>query len=90
MEQLREIQMLSNGVNTFHSADQSDRWVCNLSSDGVFHVNALRTQIDRRNMMSGEVSIKWTHEVPLKVNYFIWREKLDRLPTACALTRRGI
>nr|KAJ0224599.1 hypothetical protein LSAT_V11C100034420 [Lactuca sativa] len=35
-------------------------------------------------------SLKWTHEVPWKVNYFIWRAKLYRLPTARALTRRGI
>ncbi|CAI9283628.1 unnamed protein product [Lactuca saligna] len=66
MEQLREIQMLTNGVNTF------------------------QTQINWKNMMPGEVSIKWTHEVPLNVNCFLLRAKLDRLPTARALTRRGI
>nr|KAJ0203968.1 hypothetical protein LSAT_V11C500292530 [Lactuca sativa] len=90
LEQVREFHMLINGVNMFQLVAQSDRWVCNLSSDGVFHVNTLRTQIDWRNMMPGEVSLKWTHEVPLKVNCFIWRAKLDRLPTARALTRRGI
>ncbi|CAI9280344.1 unnamed protein product [Lactuca saligna] len=89
-EQLRELHMLTNGVNTFQLVAQSDRWVCNLSSDGLFYVNVLRTQIDWRNMMPREVSIKWTHEVPVKINCFIWRAKFDRLPTAHALTRRGI
>lgn len=56
----------------------------------VKNVGYVGDRFDWRNMMPGEVSLKWTHEVPLKVNCFIWRAKLDRLPTARALTRRGI
>lgn len=85
-----DIEGLTNRVCNFQTVAQSDKWVCNMSSDGIFHVNALRTRIDWRNLMTGEVTINWTHEIPLKVNCFMWRAKLDRIPTACALLRRSI
>lgn len=87
---MREIEGLTYRVCNIHIVTRNDKWVCNISSDGIFHVNVLRTQIDWRNMMPGEISTNWIHDISLKINCFMWRAKLDRIPTACALMKRGI
>ncbi|XP_023763157.1 uncharacterized protein LOC111911634 [Lactuca sativa] len=89
-EQIREADLLLNRVSNIQLGTRNDKWVCKLSNDGVFHVEDLRLRIDRRDMQPGEVAITWTHDVPLKVNCFMWRAYLDRIPTACAFIKRGI
>ncbi|CAI9281688.1 unnamed protein product [Lactuca saligna] len=82
--------MLTTTVRDYQLMDGRDKWMCTLSSDGVFHVDALRFQIDCSNIPSMETHLRWIHEIPLKVTCFIWRANLDRIPTACALLKRGI
>nr|KAJ0185206.1 hypothetical protein LSAT_V11C900459370 [Lactuca sativa] len=38
--------------------------------------------------MDGQIS--WLKEVPLKVNCFIWRAKMGRIPVAVELAKRGV
>ncbi|GKE04182.1 RNA-directed DNA polymerase, eukaryota, partial [Tanacetum coccineum] len=33
---------------------------------------------------------RWVKYIPIKVNVFSWRARLDRLPTRCNLIRRGV
>nr|KAJ0197364.1 hypothetical protein LSAT_V11C700352090 [Lactuca sativa] len=90
VDQISEINMLTNTVSDYQLIDGRDKWRCTLSSDGAFHVDALRFKIDCWNIPSMETHLKWIHEIPLKVTCFIWRANLDRIPTACALLKRGI
>ncbi|CAI9303946.1 unnamed protein product [Lactuca saligna] len=90
VDQISEINMLTNTVGDYQLMDGRDKWRCTLSSDGAFHVDALRFKIDCWNIPLMETHLKWIHEIPLKVTCFIWRANLDRIPTACALLKRGI
>lgn len=90
MDQISEINTLATTVCDFQAMPGRDKWVFTISSDGIFHIDVLRMKIDRWNMPSFETLLKWIHEIPLKVTYFMWWENLDRIPTTCALLKRGI
>nr|KAJ0216241.1 hypothetical protein LSAT_V11C300125010 [Lactuca sativa] len=89
-ELVSEINMLASRIRDFQTVQGNDKWVCTLSSDGIFHVDRLRIQIDRWNLPTLETPLKWIHEIPLKVTCFMWRANLERIPTACALLKGGI
>ena len=69
----------------------SNGWNCKLGRDKKYQVAALRGVIDNHSQPSIPVTIvPWRKEVPSKVLCFTWRAAFGRLPTADALTRRGI
>ncbi|CAI9277338.1 unnamed protein product [Lactuca saligna] len=90
--QLSEADTLLDLVCNFQLNSRRDEWICSISSDKVFHVDVLRSKIDGRNTLTptGEGLINRIHEVPLKVNCFMWRASMDRIPTATALLKRGV
>nr|GEX76546.1 RNA-directed DNA polymerase, eukaryota [Tanacetum cinerariifolium] len=59
----------------------ADRWVCDLTGDGEFRVRDIRTTLDNIFLPSSVVATRWVKHVPIKVNIFAWRARLDRLPT---------
>ncbi|KAL4568544.1 hypothetical protein LXL04_024158 [Taraxacum kok-saghyz] len=59
----------------------SDTWVWGLSSDDGFSIAETRRWIDDRVLPVGLLKTRWCVLVPRKVNIFIWRLLLDRLPT---------
>nr|KAJ0224075.1 hypothetical protein LSAT_V11C200069590 [Lactuca sativa] len=73
VDKISEINMLTNTVGDYQLMDGRDKWRCTLSSDGVFHVDALRFKIDCWSIPSMETHLKCIHEIPLKVTCFIWR-----------------
>ena len=68
----------------------TDTWVWDLSSDGAFSVSETRRWIDDRVLPVGMLKTRWCVLVPRKVNIFIWRLLLDRLPTRERLSARGL
>ena len=61
-----------------------------LSDDGELFVSSVRRLIDSYvtcPMLNGTI---WTNLVPIKINCFIWRASIGRIPTSRALSRRGI
>nr|KAJ0200013.1 hypothetical protein LSAT_V11C600315130 [Lactuca sativa] len=90
--QLIEADSLFDMVRNIQLNPRRDEWICDISSDKVFHVDVLRSKIDGRDTATptGECLINWIHEVPLKVNCFMWRASMDRIPTATALLKRGV
>ncbi|GKA96706.1 RNA-directed DNA polymerase, eukaryota [Tanacetum coccineum] len=67
-----------------------DRWVCDLNGDGVFSVKHIRSRIDDLLLPSVGFETRWVKFIPIKVNIFVWRARLDRLPTRCNLSDRGV
>ncbi|GKD97617.1 RNA-directed DNA polymerase, eukaryota [Tanacetum coccineum] len=53
-------------------------------------VETSRRIIDAKLLPSLEISTSWDKILPLKVNIFIWRLSLDRLPHRLNLSSRGI
>ncbi|KAJ9536162.1 hypothetical protein OSB04_un000663 [Centaurea solstitialis] len=68
--------------------DNSWKWV--LEADGGFLVKSLRKCIDDRTLEEAEKTTMWSKVVPGKINLFIWRLRIDRLPTRVNLAKRGI
>nr|GEY89730.1 RNA-directed DNA polymerase, eukaryota, reverse transcriptase zinc-binding domain protein [Tanacetum cinerariifolium] len=67
-----------------------DRWVCDSNGDGVFSVKDIRSRIDDLLLPSVGFETRWVKFIPIKVNVFVWRARLDRLPTRCNLSDKGV
>ncbi|GJX87305.1 RNA-directed DNA polymerase, eukaryota, partial [Tanacetum coccineum] len=67
-----------------------DTCVWSLGTDGTFSVKDARCIIDSKILPSLAPSTVWDKNIPRKVNIFIWRLILDRLPHKLNLSSRGI
>ncbi|GJT02906.1 RNA-directed DNA polymerase, eukaryota [Tanacetum coccineum] len=76
--QLSEISQLISSVVLSPSCD---RWSWTLNGLGVFSVKSAREWIDQHVLPSSLSTSRWSKILPIKVNVFIWRMFLDRLPT---------
>ncbi|XP_023732690.1 uncharacterized protein LOC111880493 [Lactuca sativa] len=65
-------------------------WESDFQIDDQFCVTALRMRIDRATHMIPDGVFQWSKWIPNKVNCFIWRARMDRIPTAVALDQRGV
>ncbi|GAU24262.1 hypothetical protein TSUD_48500 [Trifolium subterraneum] len=72
--------------------DATDRWVWNLHPSQSYSVRSGYSYLTASDGSSMEdfASFLWVKSVPLKVNIFIWRLFLNRLPTNDNLLRRGV
>nr|GEY71858.1 RNA-directed DNA polymerase, eukaryota [Tanacetum cinerariifolium] len=84
---LREMQVLISKGFDFVS---HYRWICDLNGDGVFRVKEVRTILDDIFLNSAADATRWVKYIPIKINVFAWRARLDRLPTRSNLVRRGV
>ncbi|GKA15791.1 RNA-directed DNA polymerase, eukaryota [Tanacetum coccineum] len=67
-----------------------DRWFCDLNGEGVFRVKEVRYTLDDIFLPSAPEATRWVKYIPIKINIFAWRARLDRLPTRSNLLRRGV
>ncbi|XP_023771129.1 uncharacterized protein LOC111919768 [Lactuca sativa] len=65
-------------------------WESDFKIDGQFCITALRERIDRAVHMIPDGVFQWSKWIPFKVSCFIWRARMDRIPTAVALDQRGV
>nr|GEY36831.1 RNA-directed DNA polymerase, eukaryota [Tanacetum cinerariifolium] len=72
---------LMSMLGTISLSSSPDRWVCDLNGDGVFRVKDIRSTLDDLFLPSSGVATRWVKYVPIKVNIFTWRARLDRLLT---------
>nr|GEV05024.1 RNA-directed DNA polymerase, eukaryota, reverse transcriptase zinc-binding domain protein [Tanacetum cinerariifolium] len=69
---------------------ESDTCVWSLSNDDSFSVNLVRKHIDEHSLPSLFPCTRWYKMIPKKVNVFMWRMLLDRLPNRLNLSSRGL
>nr|GEU47521.1 RNA-directed DNA polymerase, eukaryota [Tanacetum cinerariifolium] len=67
-----------------------DRWVCDMSGDGVYQVSVVRNFLDNIFLPSHSEPTRWIKYIPIKINVFAWRARRDYLPTGVNLNRRGV
>ncbi|GJU36868.1 RNA-directed DNA polymerase, eukaryota [Tanacetum coccineum] len=67
-----------------------DTFVWSLGTDGSFSIKDARFTIDSKILPSLAPSTVWDKNIPQKVNLFIWRLILDRLPHKLNLSSYGI
>ncbi|XP_071740958.1 uncharacterized protein [Rutidosis leptorrhynchoides] len=88
--ELQDLSALIEGYN--FKVGERDKWTWTLGSNGTYTVQDLSVLIDGK-LLVGEGSNVATirnHLVPLKVELFIWRARLGRLPVRTELDKRGI
>lgn len=61
-----------------------------LDATGVFSVASARLFIDAKMLMTDTVSTRWNRFIPIKVNVFIWRLALNKIPSRVNLDKRGL
>nr|GEX49847.1 RNA-directed DNA polymerase, eukaryota [Tanacetum cinerariifolium] len=71
-------------------SSSKDRWTCDLNGDGEFRVKQVRSLLDNIFLPSSNVPTRRVKFIPIKINIFAWRARLDRLPTRSNLMRRGV
>ncbi|XP_021984601.1 uncharacterized protein LOC110880044 [Helianthus annuus] len=70
---------------------KSDAWLWRQDETReVFKVNILRTELDSIQSIPETQVLKWLSWIPKKINCFLWRAVLDRIPTREALVIRNI
>ncbi|GJR15867.1 RNA-directed DNA polymerase, eukaryota, reverse transcriptase zinc-binding domain protein [Tanacetum coccineum] len=67
-----------------------DRWAWSLEGSGDFSVASIRKVIDANRLKSDSSKTRWVKFVPIKINVFAWKIKMDALPSRLNITRRGI
>ncbi|GJV04764.1 RNA-directed DNA polymerase, eukaryota, reverse transcriptase zinc-binding domain protein [Tanacetum coccineum] len=71
---------------SFHS----DSWKWSIGLDILFAVGFTRAYIDQLLLPSLNIATRWNTCLPRKVNIFICRMRLDRLPLRLNLSKRGL
>ncbi|GJT42663.1 RNA-directed DNA polymerase, eukaryota, reverse transcriptase zinc-binding domain protein [Tanacetum coccineum] len=67
-----------------------DQWKWLIGNDGTFSIASTRTHLDHLMLPSLATSTTWIPCLPRKVNIFLWRFNLDRLPHRLNLSKHGI
>ncbi|KAJ0483299.1 putative RNA-directed DNA polymerase [Helianthus annuus] len=78
-------------LDTVIISDQHDRWVWNNARGEDLSVALIRDQIAKAGNNSIDVIWPlWNNWAPLKINYFLWRASLNRIPVKTQLLLRGV
>lgn len=80
---------LLNLMNAYVFSEQCDRWIWSGDGTGIFSVSNARNIIDHRTLIVEDKPTRWIKEVPGKVNIFVWKMLIDRLPTRWNLSVKG-
>lgn len=76
-----ELDQLKETLKDCELTDKPDGWRWNLVSNGIFSVGSMRRAIENSYLGMGEKETIWITLTPPKVNIFMWRVMLDRVPT---------
>ncbi|GJS01206.1 RNA-directed DNA polymerase, eukaryota [Tanacetum coccineum] len=86
----QQFNHLSSLLDSVSLSNSEDRWVCDLSGDGVFRVKDVRNLLDEFFLPKSNVPTRWVKFIPNKVNIFAWKLFLNRLPTRSNLAKRKV
>nr|GEW98038.1 hypothetical protein [Tanacetum cinerariifolium] len=53
-------------------------------------ISSARSYIDKHTLLGSSTSTRWLRYIPIKVNVFIWKLRLDKLPTLANMDKKGI
>ncbi|GJS96189.1 RNA-directed DNA polymerase, eukaryota, reverse transcriptase zinc-binding domain protein [Tanacetum coccineum] len=71
-------------------SEKIDSWKWSIDGSTEFTVASVRDLVDSNILDVVPVATRWNRSIPIKVNVFLWRLKLNRLPTRVNLDRKGI
>ncbi|GKC42807.1 hypothetical protein Tco_1060529 [Tanacetum coccineum] len=65
-------------------SNQHDSWKWSLDVLAGFSVASVRHLVDSRLLVVDQIATRWNRCVPIKVNVFLWRLSLNKLPSRMA------
>ncbi|GKD64453.1 hypothetical protein Tco_1306561, partial [Tanacetum coccineum] len=78
MYQFNDLLSLIQGITL---SDKSDSWLRSLDISNGYTIASVRTLVNSITLDIGPVATRWNHLTPIKVNVFIWRLMLNKLPS---------
>ncbi|XP_071709215.1 uncharacterized protein [Rutidosis leptorrhynchoides] len=81
---------LSQMLESVPLLNQDDKHYWAVCQNGDFSVSETRNSIDNAILPSLHPGTRWNKTLPKKVNIFLWRLAIDRLPTRLNLVSRGV
>ncbi|GJZ22858.1 RNA-directed DNA polymerase, eukaryota [Tanacetum coccineum] len=67
-----------------------ERFEWKFDDEESFMVRTIRNSLDVSRLPFASMATRWCKILPIKVNVFVWRAMLNRLPTHASLDSRGI
>ncbi|GKC66657.1 RNA-directed DNA polymerase, eukaryota [Tanacetum coccineum] len=89
-EEAQQLDQLSVILDSVSLSNMDDRWYWDLNGDGVFLVKDVRSLLNEVFLPKMNAPTQWIKCIPIKVNIFVWKLSLDRLPTRSNLLSRNI
>ena len=77
-------------IGSLEMVDGGDCCSCSLSQDGSYSVSNIRKHIDDVMLTNYLPCTRWFKVIPKKINIFMWRFFMDRLPHRLNLSKRGL
>jgi hypothetical protein len=71
-------------------SDDHDSWKWSLNASARFSVASVRSMVDDYTLDVDTYDTKWNRCTPIKVNVFLWRLMLNKIPSRVNLNRKGI
>ncbi|XP_071709408.1 uncharacterized protein [Rutidosis leptorrhynchoides] len=83
---------LNNLLSSINLSDNPDTWKWNLDNSGLFTTKSLSSILDNLKLETHTPTFKTPRNklIPQKINIFIWRVILGRIPTRVELDKRNI
>ncbi|GKD58722.1 hypothetical protein Tco_1296231 [Tanacetum coccineum] len=81
-EEAQQLDQLSVILDSVSLSNMDDRWYWDLNGDGVFLDKDVRSLLDEVFLPKMDAPTRWIKCIPIKVNVFVWKLSLDRLPTS--------
>ncbi|PWA89793.1 RNA-directed DNA polymerase, eukaryota [Artemisia annua] len=69
---------------------RNDAWEWDFGDEESVTVRYVRCSLEVSRLSFASMATHWCKILPIKVNVFVWRAMLNRLPTCTSLGRRGI
>nr|GEV78368.1 RNA-directed DNA polymerase, eukaryota [Tanacetum cinerariifolium] len=85
-----QLDLLQEFIQNVILSNMDDRWTWDLNGEGVFRVKDVRFRLDEFFLPKAAIATRWVKYIPIKVNIFVWKLFLDRLPTRDNLFHRGV
>ncbi|GKC68524.1 putative RNA-directed DNA polymerase, eukaryota, reverse transcriptase zinc-binding domain protein [Tanacetum coccineum] len=85
--QLSDLKLL---VGSIVLSENRDSWLWSLDVSKGFFVASVRSLMESHTLDVGNLVTRWNKNVPIKVNVFLWRLSLNKLPSRMNLDRKGI
>nr|GFA02106.1 RNA-directed DNA polymerase, eukaryota, reverse transcriptase zinc-binding domain protein [Tanacetum cinerariifolium] len=88
--ELSQFEALTALIGSVQLSDSCDSWQWHPNYTVGYTVASARALVDESILETDLVATRWNRNIPIKVNIFLWRLNLNKLPTRVNLERKGV